>query len=266
MDFSPIIKNVFATFAYFIPLLIIIAVAKSAWFKGVLGEFIVNTVIKLLLDKHKYRLIKNVTLPTEKGSTQIDHIIVSEFGIFVIETKNMKGWIFGSENQQQWTQKIFKHTSRFQNPLHQNYKHTKVLASLLNIDPDNLFSVIVFVGDSILKTPMPENITYAGGLIRFIKSKTTPVLSRSEVSGVIKQINTGKLEPGYKTNKAHVEHVREIKRKKSSEKLCPKCGSNMVLRTAKKGTNAGSQFWGCSQFPKCKAAVRHIATESSEVH
>ncbi|MBI5847737.1 MAG: restriction endonuclease [Nitrospirae bacterium] len=37
----------------------------------------------------------------------------------------------------------------------------------------------------------------------------------------------------------------------SDSPVCPKCGSNMVRRTAKKGNMAGSQFWGCSAYPKC---------------
>ncbi|ROH86288.1 hypothetical protein ED236_07580 [Pseudomethylobacillus aquaticus] len=35
-------------------------------------------------------------------------------------------------------------------------------------------------------------------------------------------------------------------------RLCAKCGAPMVLRTSKKGSNAGKQFWGCSGFPKCR--------------
>ncbi len=89
--------------------------------KGIAGEFLVNLAINSRLYKKKYHLLKNVTLPTEDGTTQIDHIIVLQYGIFVIETKNMKGWIFGEEHQRTWTQKIYKHTSKFQNPLHQNY-------------------------------------------------------------------------------------------------------------------------------------------------
>jgi restriction system protein len=69
------------------------------------GEFLVNTAARLFLPKDEYHLIKNVTLPTDDGTTQIDHIIVSRYGVFVIETKNMKGWIFGSANQRTWTQK-----------------------------------------------------------------------------------------------------------------------------------------------------------------
>ncbi|SGZ78574.1 hypothetical protein BTHERMOSOX_158 [Bathymodiolus thermophilus thioautotrophic gill symbiont] len=134
MGLAPILNQV-GMLWYFIPAFVIITLLKSAWFKGVFGEFIVNLSAKLLLDKRKYHLIKNITLPTEDGSTQIDHIIVSEYGIFVVETKNMKGWIFGGLNQKIWTQKIYKYSGKFQNPLHQNYKHTKVLEALLKLRP-----------------------------------------------------------------------------------------------------------------------------------
>ena len=78
---------------YLIPICIFAIIIKSAWFKGVLGEWQVNLLIKLFLNKNKYHLIKNVTLPTftdgkKQGTTQIDHIIVSQYGIFVEKTKN----------------------------------------------------------------------------------------------------------------------------------------------------------------------------------
>lgn len=68
-----------------------------------------------------------MTLDTPDGTTQIDHVFLSPFGVFVLETKNMRGWIFGSENQAQWTQQIFKQRFKFQNPTRQNYKHLKAL-------------------------------------------------------------------------------------------------------------------------------------------
>ncbi|WP_279387044.1 nuclease-related domain-containing protein [Parashewanella spongiae] len=198
---------------------------------------------------------QNVTLPTEDGSTQIDHIIVSKFGIFVIETKNMKGWIFGSAHQKVWTQKIFKHTSKFQNPLHQNYKHIKTLQSCLGIEGDNVFSVIIFIGDSHFKTEMPENVTFARGGIEYIKSKNDIVFSDEQVSGFIKQNESGRLQPSIKTNIQHTKHVKEIVRNKNDNKICSRCGSAMVLRKAAKGKNAGNKFWGCSAFPKCRNVV-----------
>ena len=240
---------------YLIPIFIFAIVIKSAWFKGVLGEWQVNLLIKFFLDKNDYHLIKNVTLPTEDGTTQIDHIIVSIYGIFVVETKNMKGWIFGSENQKQWTQQIFKHKSKFQNPLHQNYKHVKTLEACLNAKNDCIFSVIIFIGDSTFKTKMPDNVRFARGGINYIKNKTDIVFNDEAVTNIIEQIESGRLERSFKTDRQHVKHVKEIVKEKSDTKSCTKCGSNMVLRKSTKGKNTGNEFWGCSTFPRCRNVV-----------
>jgi restriction system protein len=214
MDYSPIINQFASVFWYLIPIAILLAILKSSWFKGVFGEFIVNFLAKLLLDKKAYHLIKNVTLLTKDGTTQIDHIIVSVYGIFVIETKNMKGWIFGNPNQRTWTQKIYKHSNKFQNPLHQNYKHVKTLESLLGLKEGQVHSLIVFVGDSTFKTEMPENVRHTRGYIRYIKSKKTCVLSQVEVEEIISKIKIGRLTPSFKTHREHVTHVKNIVSKK----------------------------------------------------
>ena len=257
MDFSPMISQIVGALWYLIPIALLAGILKSPWFKGVVGEFIVNFSAKLLLDKEKYHLVKNVTLPTEDGSTQIDHVIVSEFGVFVVETKNMKGWIFGSPKQKTWTQKIYKHSSQFQNPLHQNYKHVKTLESLLGLNNQQVHSVIVFVGDSTFKTAMPENVTYGGGYARYIKSKRTPVLTQSQVTEILEKIEQGRLTPSFKTNREHVRHVKNIVADKENHHVpnCPKCGSAMVLRDTKKGQNVGNKFWGCTKFPQCRGIM-----------
>ncbi|NOQ93406.1 MAG: nuclease [Methylophaga sp.] len=255
MDFTPILNQLYGVLWYLVPFFLIITLLKSAWFKGVFGEFLVNLNAKLFLDKEQYHLIKNVTLPTENGSTQIDHIIVSRYGIFVVETKNMKGWIFGSPNQKTWTQKIYKYSSKFQNPLHQNYKHTKTLESLLALNEDHIFSVIVFVGDSTFNTEMPENVTYGTGYIRYIKSKTLPVLTELDVKRITQKIEAGRFPPSFKTNRDHGKHVKQIVAKKEPVHSCPKCGAAMIMRNVKKGQHSGNKFWGCSSFPKCRGIV-----------
>ena len=255
MDLSIYLNMMISAAWYLIPIFIFAIVIKSAWFKGVLGEWQVNLLIKFFLDKNEYHLIKNVTLPTDEGTTQIDHIIVSKYGIFVVETKNMKGWIFGSENQRQWTQQIFKHKSKFQNPLHQNYKHVKTLEACLNAKNNSIFSVIIFIGNSTFKTKMPENVRFARGGIEYIKSKTDIVFNAEEVANVIEQTESGRLERSFKTNRQHVKHVREMIEDKSDIKSCSRCGAEMVLRKATKGKNYGNEFLGCSSFPKCRNAV-----------
>jgi restriction system protein len=250
MDYSPIINEVFKLW-WLIPIMLIIGFFKSPWFKGVLGETFVKLVARLRLPSETYHPIHNVTLPTPDGTTQIDHIFVSRFGIFVVETKNMKGWIFGDANQAQWTQKIYKESFRFQNPLRQNYKHVKALEAALNVSPEAIHSVVVFTGESTFKTAMPANVTRGGGYISYIKSFRDPVLTETEVQGIVAQIQSGRLEPSREMHRKHVERLKS-RSNPSAARKCPKCGSNMVLRTAKRGPNAGKQFWGCSAYPKCK--------------
>ena len=257
MDFNPIIQQVFNALWYLIPLAIFAGILKSPWFKGITGEFLVNTAARLFLPKDKYHLIKDVTLQTNDGTTQIDHIIVSRYGVFVIETKNMKGWIFGSASQKTWTQKIYRHTNKFQNPLHQNYKHVKTLEALLDIPAATIHSLVVFIGDSTFKTTMPDNVTNAGGYIRHIKSKRELVLDQSDVDTVIAQIAQLRLQRGLATNRQHVSHLRQKKESAATTTpQCPECGATMVLRTARKGKHTGSAFWGCTTFPVCRGVMK----------
>lgn len=250
MDYSPILNEVFKLW-WVIPILLVIGVFKTPWFKGLVGEALVKFSARLRLPAKTYHPIHNVTLPTPDGTTQIDHVFVSRFGIFVVETKNMKGWIFGNEKQAQWTQQIFKKSFKFQNPLRQNYKHVKALEAALDAPPEIIHSVVVFAGESTFKSPMPANVTRGGGYISYIKSFGEPVLTESQVQAAVSQIQSGWLEP---TRQTHRQHVQRLKTRAdpSAEHRCPKCGSIMILRTAKRGTNAGNKFWGCSAYPKCR--------------
>ncbi|RBW48599.1 nuclease-related domain-containing protein [Marinobacter sp. F3R11] len=210
MDLSPAFQPLITALYYLLAFLIIAGLLRSPWLKGKFGEFLVNFSARRYLDKSRYHLIKNVTLPTEDGTTQIDHVLVSEFGVFVVETKNMKGWIFGGSHQRSWTQKIYRSSHKFQNPLHQNYKHVKTLQTLLGLGDHQIYSLVVFVGDSTFKTPMPENVTQGLGYVRYIKSKTDPVLNQEEVEEVREKIASGRLKASFATDQAHARHVREL--------------------------------------------------------
>lgn len=118
-----IIFNLISQLWWLIIILAIIPVFKMfvPYIKGKLGEYIVQYHAKKFLNED-YILLNDLTfLDQDNQTTQIDHILLSPYGIFVIETKNYKGWIFGSSHQ-----KIYKSSHKFQNPLHQNYKHIKV--------------------------------------------------------------------------------------------------------------------------------------------
>ncbi len=108
MDYSPIVAQAWGMLTWFIPAALLIGLLKSPWAKGQIGELLVRLFAHWQLDKQIYRRLHNVTLNTPDGTTQIDHVFLSPYGIFVLETKNMTGWIFGSEKQAQWTPKLYK--------------------------------------------------------------------------------------------------------------------------------------------------------------
>lgn len=118
--------------------------------------------------------------------------------LVIIKTPRFKGWfgeggwIFGGERQAQWTQQIFRHHFRFQNPLWQNYKHLKALEALLSVPPEHIYSVIAFVVGSSFKTVMPDNVTQGVSCIRYIKSFQQPVFNEAQVSVMVKELGSGK--------------------------------------------------------------------------
>ncbi|EWG97790.1 hypothetical protein Q427_34015 [Halomonas sp. BC04] len=194
MDYS-IVFEAIKPLWWVLPIVVLLGIFKSRWFKGLFGEAYVKLIARLRLPAEEYQGVHDVTLPTPDGTTQIDHVLVSRYGIFVIETKHMMGWIFGSEKQPQWTQKIYRKTFKFQNPLRQNYKHVKALAALLDVPADTIYSVVVFSGSAVFKTRMPDNVTIGGGYVRYIKSFRDPVLSDTQVQEVLESITTGRLRP-----------------------------------------------------------------------
>ena len=105
-----------------------------------------------------YHHFRKIILPTPRGSCEIDHLIVSPFGLFVIENKDRSGWIFGEESARNWTAVHFTNKYTFQNPLHQNYGHVKALEELLGIDASKMHAAVVFRGSFEFKTPIPHNV------------------------------------------------------------------------------------------------------------
>ena len=279
--FVPLLKNpyIWAMLAAGV----LVRIMKTAWFKGKFGEWVVARALARRLEPTAYQVLNNVMIPDQAGgTTQIDHIVFSPFGVFVIETKNMKGWIFGNANAASWNQTIFRSKHSFQNPFRQNYKHVKCLAELTGLDERHLIHVIVFIGDCTIKTreTLPESLVTNGReLAAFIKKHQEPVIPIEALQAAIQRLSTGQLKNSFANQRAHVSHVREIAEGKqrpapmaapvapapplsnaspapqdtaTASPTCPRCGSAMVLRTASKGANAGNRFWGCSNYPNCR--------------
>ena len=108
------------------------------------GEYLTFRCLKGLGEEHK--LLTNVYLPKEDGTTtEIDLIMVSATGIYVFESKNYSGWIFGDEKSKFWTQSLKGGKKfRFYNPIWQNKKHISVLQKHLGLGSEVFRSYIIF--------------------------------------------------------------------------------------------------------------------------
>jgi restriction system protein len=119
-----------------------------------------------------FHLLNNVTLPIQGGTTQVDHVLVSQFGVFIIENKHYRGMISADRYSSQWVQQVGKNFYPFKNPLHQNFGHLKEVVRLLNyIDEDFFFPMVVFTGTAIFEGNRPEGVFDIEEALEFIRAK-----------------------------------------------------------------------------------------------
>lgn len=224
-------------------------IRKKFFDKGKIGE---KKVAKQLerLDRNKYKVINNVILKTSRGTSQIDHLVISQYGIFVLESKNYTGWIFGSERADKWQQIIYKKKSFFRNPIKQNYSHIKALEENLPFYSDvKYISIIVFMYRCDLKVSSTTPVIYVSDLMDEIYKHKKVFLSEEEVNNIYRSIL--KLNVNSKLmSKKHVKNIKKqlkFENEKISNNICPRCGKRLVYKLGKNGV-----YLGCTGYPKCR--------------
>ena len=216
-------------------------------FKGFMGEFWVKLEL-CKLSKDKYIILNDIMIKDEKGTHQIDHLVLSQFGIFVIETKNYYGLIKGNEFDYKWSQYLGKTKKYFTNPLHQNYGHIKALSNLLELEDDYFISIICFSNQAKVDIKTNSIVTQVDDLRREIL-KYNKMLVDIDIKEISKAIQSNNIED----KSLRKQHVKDIHIKLHNDKelenimICPKCGNELIQRKGKYG-----KFIGCSNYPKCK--------------
>lgn len=241
-------------FVIFIIILFALFVAYGYYFpiiKGAIGESRVSRKLRNL-NSEEYKVLNNVYLSSSNGLSQIDHIVISIHGIFVIETKNYSGWIHGNENSEYWTQTIYKYKKNFRNPIKQNWSHIYALKELLSEYNQVIYHpIVVFVGSAELKN-ITSNlpVIYDFQLLRAItNNRTNKNLTILQVSNIVDLIN----KLCVKDKQAKIKHNNQLRnhsfKRKNTDILsvCPKCAGELVVREGPYG-----HFYGCSNYPKCR--------------
>jgi restriction system protein len=177
------------------------------------GEAAVSSYLMTSLPLDKWHLLNNVTLKVDDHTTQIDHILVSRYGVFVIETKHYSGWIFGDANSKTWTQVLYRIKFRFQNPIRQNFKHLKAVQELLDFVPsEQIKGLIVFSGDSSFMTPPPAGVHTIGSLVIYLKGLTEEVLTENRMQFCVGRIECKRLALTQTTDVEHRQNLAARRR------------------------------------------------------
>lgn len=204
------------------------------------------------LSVNVYKVFNDTLIKTNKYSTQIDHIVVSVYGIFVIETKNRAGWIKGDERSQQWMQIIYRNRYTFYNPIRQNQGHIDALSRFLKVEKNKFIPIVVFVSVENLMVNSKSAVIHASELIDVIEKFNTHQIEHKDLDCIIKKLKSLPLNTKENRNK-HAAFVKnliqeknELRKRRASNKLCPDCGLPLLVRKGKYGF-----FLGCSNYPRC---------------
>ena len=246
--------QLFVVIVLLLALLFITGARSSKYFKGKIGENKVSRILKRLPTSY-YTVFDDILLPTIKGTTQIDHIVVSIYGIFVIETKNYSGWIYGGEHSEYWTQNIYGRPYRFYNPILQNASHIRAIKRQLAKYGDlPIISIVAFSSRARFKSKfIGANVVYWNELKSTIKSYRQKLIDEDIVETICLDIQHVKAKMTKENVKHHKHNVRATVNKKRNAIAagrCPRCGGELVLRSGQYG-----KFYGCSNFPRCRYAA-----------
>ena len=238
-------------FIVFILIIVIVLKINSSKIKGSIGEAKVNTRLNFI--GKEYIVLKDILIKSSNGYTsQIDELVLSDYGLFVIETKNYKGWIFGNEKAENWTQVIYKEKHTFRNPIKQNWSHIYALKSLLSDYPNIKYHpIVVFSGNATLKSIESSiPVIYSNKLNSTIRKLSfEKCLSIDELNKIQTILESSEL----KERNARKEHIKNIKQNVREKKIkmanliCPRCNGELKLRNGRNG-----KFYGCSNYPRCR--------------
>lgn len=218
---------------------------------GEIGEESVASILKTL--PKDYVVFNDVYLEIKGYSTQIDHVVISRYGVFIIETKNYTGWIFGNDTSEYWTQTIYENKYQLRNPLKQNYAHLKTLQSIFGIEERFYFPIVAFHDRATLKCETNGNVMYFSELKDFILSKTIPKLTDE----LVNRLSAILMYYSVKNENQKQEHILKVKQELANKEdliakwICPRCRGSLVQRKGKYGS-----FISCSNYPYCKFTTK----------
>ena len=214
------------------------------------------------LDCEDYKVYNDLLIRNGNYTTQVDHIVISRYGVFVLETKNVHGKVYGGGNAEFWKQYLpdigykrygFTQEHQLRNPIWQNDGHIKTLRKLVFGSDVPVYGIIVFPSDTYINVTAEQPVLNMYNVVPFIKQYRDVILSSDQMGFYRRRL----LEVISTSESDRKEHLGNVYRNKERRDIavasgkCPRCGGTLVLRTGRYG-----QFYGCSNYPRCRFSWR----------
>ncbi|MBP5307672.1 MAG: NERD domain-containing protein, partial [Clostridia bacterium] len=214
--------------------------------KGNYGESLVANELRSIADAD-FAMLNDIIVVTDGKSHQIDHVAINRYGVFVIETNNYAGKIYGSAGAQKW--RVYYDNGEqceFYNPVQQNLTHCNSVKNIIGNVP--IYSVIVFVKNNIIKTDA-ANVIPLSQLKYFISQPRGTEMTKEQMTACMEKLRANQQSNAVSAD----EHVSSIKETldKANSGICPWCSQPLVEKQGKYGT-----FMACSNYPRCKFTSR----------
>ena len=203
--------------------IIVVILLFSKQIIGWFGEYWTKKELNKL-PKDKYIILNDVFISINDTTHQIDHIVVSSYGIFCIETKQYNGYITGDKYDKYWVRHAGRKKYNYTNPIRQNYGHVKSLSELLSINENKIFNVVCIPSKAKLKINHDGELVRNSNIVDKILSYKETIIE--DVNDIVKKINDNNISD----KRIKKEHVKTIKEKMvdKSNYTCPKCGGKLV--------------------------------------
>jgi hypothetical protein len=182
---------------WIVPLVLSIAFLASPRFRGDIAERRTRRILAAGLEQKRYTVLNDVLLPTGGGTLAVDHIVVSRFGVFVIESLYVNGSVSGGEFQERWKVQRLGRSRRIDNPMHRNAVQAETLGRLLGMPASKIHRVVAISGQRELPAGMPDHLVPVDRLIRYMRKKGTHVLEPEQADRALKAIQEVRIKtPG----------------------------------------------------------------------
>lgn len=137
------------------------------------------------LDPSKYKVLDNLILNHNGEALQMEYVLVSNYGVFVIETRSYRGWVMGEEEEEFWTQLIYSKREKIENTVLLTKKHIQALQSLLTtLGEINYIPIVVFTPEAELKINTKSEVIFRTDLLKTIKKYNQPTLTDQQKEAV----------------------------------------------------------------------------------